>query len=75
MTTTKEKVNGSEFDAIIKAVQPYIDGAKAGRGDDMKPAFHKDAMMFTARRSGYQYSANIFRHDNLLLVKCRILSD
>ena len=35
-----------ERDAIAKAVQPYIDGAKSGSGDDMKPAFHKDATIF-----------------------------
>lgn len=38
--------NVSEYDAIAKTVQPYIDGAKSGRGDDMKPAFHKDATIF-----------------------------
>ena len=38
--------NVSEHDAIAKAVQPYIDGAKSGSGDDMKPAFHKDATIF-----------------------------
>jgi hypothetical protein len=36
----------SEHEAIAKAVQHYIDGAKSGRGDDMKPAFHKDATIF-----------------------------
>jgi hypothetical protein len=36
----------SEHDAITKVVQRYIDGAKSGRGDDMKPAFHKDATIF-----------------------------
>ena len=36
----------SEYDAIAKVVQHYIDGAKSGRGDDMKPAFHKDATIF-----------------------------
>ena len=35
-----------ERDAIAKAVQPYIDGAKSGSGDDMKPAFHADATIF-----------------------------
>ena len=29
--------NVSEYDAIAEAVQPYIDGAKSGKGDDMKP--------------------------------------
>ncbi len=38
--------NVSEYDAIAKVVQHYIDGAKSGRGDDMKPAFHKDATVF-----------------------------
>jgi len=31
---------------IVKAIQPYIDGAKSGKGDDMKPAFHQDATIF-----------------------------
>ena len=38
--------NVSENDAITKAVQHYIDGAKSGKGDDMKPAFHEDATIF-----------------------------
>jgi len=38
--------NLKEYDAITKIVQHYIDGAKSGRGDDMKPAFHKDATIF-----------------------------
>ncbi len=38
--------NVSDYDAIAKVVQHYIDGAKSGRGDDMKPAFHKDATVF-----------------------------
>ncbi|MGD9765941.1 MAG: nuclear transport factor 2 family protein [Candidatus Binatia bacterium] len=36
----------SEYDAIARTVQYYIDGAKTGRGDEMKPAFHKDATIF-----------------------------
>ncbi len=35
-----------EHDAIAKAIQPYIDGMKSGSGDDMKPAFHKDATIY-----------------------------
>ncbi len=31
---------------ITKTVQHYIDGAKSGKGDDMKPAFHQDATIF-----------------------------
>ncbi|MFQ5482026.1 MAG: nuclear transport factor 2 family protein [Nitrospinaceae bacterium] len=35
-----------EYNAIAKVIQRYIDGAKSGRGGDMKPAFHKDATIF-----------------------------
>ena len=38
--------NVSEYGAIADVVQQYIDGAKSGKGDDMKPAFHKDATIF-----------------------------
>jgi hypothetical protein len=36
----------SEHAAITAVLQHYIDGAKSGKGDDMKPAFHKDATVF-----------------------------
>ncbi len=35
-----------QHDAINNALQHYIDGARSGSGDDMKPAFHKDATIF-----------------------------
>lgn len=35
-----------EYDAIAALIQHYIDGAKSGKGDDMKPAFHEDATIF-----------------------------
>ncbi len=38
--------NVTEYDLIANVVQHYIDGAKSGRGDDMKAAFHKDATIF-----------------------------
>ncbi|MBN4054773.1 nuclear transport factor 2 family protein, partial [Nitrospira defluvii] len=38
--------NVSEYGVIAKVVQHYINGAKSGRGADMKPAFHKDATIF-----------------------------
>ena len=44
MSNTQTEV--SEHDAIAKTIQHYIDGAKSGKGDDMKPAFHKDATIF-----------------------------
>ena len=43
---TDAQTNVNEHDAIAKTVQHYIDGARSGRGDDMKPAFHKDATIF-----------------------------
>jgi Putative lumazine-binding len=35
-----------QHDAIAKTLQHYLDGARLGKGDDMKPAFHKDATIF-----------------------------
>ena len=43
---SKATTNMSEHDEIAKVVQHYIDGAKSGKGDDMKPAFHNDATVF-----------------------------
>ena len=36
----------NDNEMIEKTVQFYIDGARSGKGDDMKPAFHKDATIF-----------------------------
>lgn len=33
----------TEYRAIAKTVQAYIDGAISGRSEDMRPAFHPDA--------------------------------
>ena len=38
--------NVSERDAISQVVQQYLDGAKSGSGEQMKPAFHEDATIF-----------------------------
>ncbi len=35
-----------QHDAVAKTLQHYIDGTKSGKGDDMRPAFHKDATIF-----------------------------
>ncbi len=35
-----------EREKIAEVVQRYIDGAVSGQGNDMKPAFHKDATIF-----------------------------
>lgn len=44
MSNTKS--NLSEYDAIAEVIQRYIDGARSGKGDDMKPAFHEGATIF-----------------------------
>ena len=41
-TTTKR----SDREAIAQVLQRYIDGAKSGRGEDMKSAFHEGATIF-----------------------------
>ena len=41
-----ESDDAREHAAIAAVVQHYIDGARSGKGDDMKPAFHKDATIF-----------------------------
>ena len=38
--------NLEDYEAITRVVQHYLDGAKSGKGRDMKPAFHKDATIF-----------------------------
>lgn len=35
-----------DYEDITQAIQPYLDGAKAGDGDMMKPSFHKDATVY-----------------------------
>jgi hypothetical protein len=44
MSNTPTKL--SEYEAIANTVQHYLNGAKSGRGDDMKPAFHPEATIF-----------------------------
>jgi len=44
MSTSSSK--RSEHEAIAEVVQHYIDGARSGRGDDMKPAFHTGTTIF-----------------------------
>ena len=36
----------ADYDLITRTIQHYIDGARSGRGDDMKPAFHPGATVF-----------------------------
>ena len=41
-----EPTNVKDQDAIAIVVAGYVDGAKSGRSDDMKPAFHDGATIF-----------------------------
>ncbi len=43
---TSATINVSERDAIAEVIQQYVDGAKSGSGEQMKPAFHEDATIF-----------------------------
>lgn len=43
MTTA---TNIDDIDQITRVIQHYIDGAKSGKGDDMKPAFHAEATIY-----------------------------
>ena len=36
----------NDQDLITQVIQHYIDGARSGKGDDMKPALHADATVF-----------------------------
>lgn len=38
--------NTSDNEMIEKTIQFYIDGAKSGKGEDMRPAFHADATVY-----------------------------
>ena len=38
--------NLSEYDVIAGVVERYLHGARSGRSDDMRPAFHADATIF-----------------------------
>lgn len=38
--------NLEQYEAIAAVIQHYIDGAKTGKGDLMRPAFHQDATIF-----------------------------
>jgi hypothetical protein len=35
-----------EYDASANVILMYVDGARSGRSEDMKPAFHKDATIY-----------------------------
>ena len=39
-------MNNDDYKCIESKIQHYINGAKSGKGNDMKPAFHQDATIF-----------------------------
>ncbi len=39
-------VDIKEYQAIADTIQHYLDGARSGKGDDMRPAFHEQATIF-----------------------------
>lgn len=41
-----QAANISDYEAIRALIQHYIDGARAGKGELMRPAFHQDATIF-----------------------------
>ena len=43
---SERPTNVDQFDAVTRTIQQYIAGAKSGRSDDMKPAFHEDATVY-----------------------------
>ena len=40
------QVSATDSERITEVIQHYLDGARSGRGDDMRPAFHADATIF-----------------------------
>ena len=50
MTNVTTETN--EHEAIAETVQRYIDGARSSKGDDMKPAFHEGATIFSLPNFG-----------------------
>lgn len=43
---TNTAISLSEYDAISRTVQHYIDGGKSGKSEEMKLAFHPDATIY-----------------------------
>ena len=46
MATQSPEQHGQDHDAISEVVGIYLQGARSGSGQDMAPAFHKDATVF-----------------------------
>lgn len=43
---TQTPASTRDRDDIARMFQKYIDGARSGKSEDMKPAFHEDATIF-----------------------------
>lgn len=46
-----EKTYVQEYNAVLEALSKYIEGCAKADGSIMRPAFHGDAVMFTAAES------------------------
>ncbi|KAG8165181.1 hypothetical protein KVR01_005456 [Diaporthe batatas] len=46
MSQNIKTIPTSEYDAVVKTVQTYVDGLAAGDNNIMRHAFHKDATMY-----------------------------
>lgn len=41
-----EKVKVSDYEAVVSVISKYAQGCKEGKSEIMKPAFHKDAIIY-----------------------------
>lgn len=46
MSKNLKTVPTSDYDAVVAAVQAYVDGLKSGSISDLSKAFHPDAVMY-----------------------------
>ena len=46
MSQNIKTIPTSEYDAVVKTVQTYVDGLAAGDNNILRQAFHKDATMY-----------------------------
>lgn len=41
-----EKIKVSDYEAVVAVISKYAQGCKEGKSEIMRPAFHKDAIMY-----------------------------
>src|SRR5579863_6462003 len=62
MAATMTTATAPDYDAIVRAVQLYIDGFNGGGIDTFKEAFHEDAWIFFTDAEGVLYN-NLISED------------